>query len=81
MLVDINWQDSASLASVWRLIPYGKVSMLFLYGDSHEYNLIGSTEPMLKTRQVFMVGQLTQLIWLKTHAAYLVKIYRSYPAH
>ena len=65
MLVDINWQVSDSLASVWRLIPYGKVSMLFLYSDSHEYNLIGPTGPMLKARQAFMVGQLTQLIWLK----------------
>jgi AraC-like DNA-binding protein len=65
MLVDINWQNMASLASVWRLIPYGKVSMLFLYGDAHEYNLVGPTAPMLKTRQAFLVGQLTQPIWLK----------------
>lgn len=65
MLVDINWQDTASLASVWRLIPYGKVSMLFLYGDAHEYNLVGPSAPMQKTRQAFMVGQLTQPIWLK----------------
>ncbi|WP_207434582.1 AraC family transcriptional regulator [Sabulibacter ruber] len=65
MLVDINWQDTASVASVWRLIPYGKVSMLFLYGDSHEYNLTGPADTMLKTRQAFMVGQLTQPIWLR----------------
>jgi AraC-like DNA-binding protein len=65
MLVDINWQNTAALASVWRLIPYGKVSMLFLYGDAHEYNLTGPTAPMLKTRQAFLVGQLTQPIWLK----------------
>ncbi len=75
MLVDINWQDTASLASVWRLIPYGKISMLFLYGDSHEYNLVGPTAPMQKTRQAFMVGQLTQPIWLKfTGHTRLIKI-------
>jgi AraC-like DNA-binding protein len=70
MLVDIDWQRIAaqgntSLASVWRLIPYGKVSMLFVYGDTHEYSLEGATAGMQKTRQAFLVGQLTKPIWLK----------------
>lgn len=65
MLVDIDWRNTAAPANVWRLIPYGKVSMLFLYGDRHEYSLQGATESMQTTRQAFLVGQLTQPIWLK----------------
>ena len=69
MLVDIDWQrlaaEGAAMASVWRLIPYGKVSMLFVYGDPHEYSLDGPVDGMHKTRQAFLVGQLTKPIWLK----------------
>jgi len=75
MLVDIDWQQTTSLASTWRLIPYGKVSMLFLYGDAHEYTLAGAEAPMQKTRQAFLVGQLTQPLWLKfTGHTRLIKI-------
>ncbi|TDH21322.1 AraC family transcriptional regulator [Segetibacter sp. 3557_3] len=65
MLVDINWQEMTTISPVWRLVPFGQVSMLFLFGDSHEYNMKGPDEPMLTTSQAFVVGQLTQPIWLK----------------
>jgi AraC-like DNA-binding protein len=70
MLVDIDWQrlaaeGAAAMASVWRLIPYGKVSMLFVYGDAHQYSLDGAGEAMHTTRHAFLVGQLTKPIWLK----------------
>jgi|GEM_PF-1732395 len=70
MLVDIDWhqlaaEGTAAIASVWRLIPYGKVSMLFVHGDAHEYSLEGAGNAMHKTRQAFLVGQLTKPIWLK----------------
>ncbi|MFD3002787.1 helix-turn-helix domain-containing protein [Pontibacter toksunensis] len=75
MLVDIDWRNTAALTNVWRLIPYGKVSMLFLYGDPHEYSLQGATESMQHTRQAFLVVQLTQPIWLKlTGRTRLIKI-------
>lgn len=65
MLVDIDWNTTSAMTNVWRLIPYGKVSMLFLYGDTHQYSLEGSTESMKNTRKAFLVGQLVQPIWLK----------------
>lgn len=75
MLVDIDWRNTAATTNVWRLIPYGKVSMLFLYGDRHEYSLQGANESMQHTRQAFLVGQLTQPIWLKfTGRTRLIKI-------
>lgn len=75
MLVDIDWRNTTALANVWRLIPYGKVSMLFLYGDTHEYSLQGTTESMQHTRKAFLVGQLIQPIWLKfTGHTRLIKI-------
>lgn len=75
MLVDIDWRNTTELANVWRLIPYGKASMLFLYGDSHQYSLQGATEFMQHTRRAFLVGQLVQPIWLKfTGHTRLIKI-------
>ncbi|WP_190300366.1 AraC family transcriptional regulator [Rufibacter hautae] len=75
MLVDIDWRNTESVSTVWRLIPYGKVSMLFLYGEPHEYSLNGSADAMQRTRQAFLVGQLTQPIWLKfTGHTRLIKI-------
>ena len=75
MLVDIDWRNTPALANVWRLIPYGKVSMLFLYGDTHEYSLKGSIEHMQHTRKAFLVGQLMRPIWLKfTGHTRLIKI-------
>ena len=65
LLVDINWATETGLANVWRLIPYGQVSMLFLYGDPHEYSMKSATEAMHYTSRAFMVGPLTQPIWLK----------------
>ncbi|MBC5991944.1 AraC family transcriptional regulator [Pontibacter cellulosilyticus] len=65
MLVDIDWRNTEAVSTIWRLIPYGKISMLFLYGEPHEYSLNGPTTVMQRTRQAFMVGQLTQPIWLK----------------
>ncbi|AHM58699.1 AraC family transcriptional regulator [Flammeovirgaceae bacterium 311] len=75
MLVDIDWRKASDVSKVWRLIPYGKASMLFLWGDQHEYSLDGTTSVMQRTRQAFMVGQLTQPIWLKfTGHTRLIKI-------
>lgn len=65
MLVDINWKEAPHEHSVWRLIPFGQVSMLFLFGDAHQYNLEGPQFEMKQTRRAFMVGQLTRPIWLK----------------
>lgn len=75
MLIDIDWRNTIELANVWRLIPYGKVSMLFLYGDPHQYSLKGATGSMIRTSQAFLVGQLIQPIWLKfTGHTRLIKI-------
>ena len=65
MLVDINWRKADQEFSTWRLIPFGQVSMLFLFGDAHQYTLEGPQSSMLKTRNAFMVGQLTKPIWLQ----------------
>lgn len=65
MLVDINWKEATQEHSVWRLIPFGQVSMLFLFGDAHQYNLEGPQYEMRQTSRAFMVGQLTRPIWLK----------------
>ena len=65
MLVDINWKEDMQEHSVWRLIPFGQVSMLFLFGDAHQYNLEGPQYKMQLTHRAFMVGQLTRPIWLK----------------
>lgn len=65
MLVDIDWRNTEAVSTIWRLIPYGKISMLFLYGEPHEYSLSGASASMQRTRQAFLVGQLTQPIWLK----------------
>ncbi|WP_207496956.1 AraC family transcriptional regulator [Aridibaculum aurantiacum] len=65
MFVDIDWKQLSSISTIWRLIPFGQVSMLFLLGEPHGYSLSGATEEMHNTSQAFMVGQLTQPIWLK----------------
>jgi AraC-like DNA-binding protein len=65
MLVDIDWRQTSALSKIWRLIPYGKISALFVYGDPHQYSLNGVEEGMAQTRQAFLVGQLTKPIWLK----------------
>ncbi|MBO9727975.1 MAG: AraC family transcriptional regulator [Chitinophaga sp.] len=65
MIVDIDWKAVNQEYAVWRLIPFGQTSMLFLYGDLHQYNMEGAQFDMLQTRRAFMVGQLTKPIWLK----------------
>jgi AraC-like DNA-binding protein len=65
MMVDIDWKKLSSVSTIWRLIPFGQVSMLFLMGEPHGYSLSGASSPMQNTSQAFMVGQLTQPIWLK----------------
>lgn len=75
MLVDIDWSKTTELANVWRLIPYGKVAMFFLYGDTWEYNFQGATAPMRREGRAFLVGPLVQPIWLKfTGRSRLIKI-------
>ncbi|MDN3724120.1 helix-turn-helix domain-containing protein [Aequorivita sp. SDUM287046] len=75
MLVDIDWSKTTELANVWRLIPYGKVAMFFLYGDTWEYNFQGANAPMQRERRAFLVGPLVQPIWLRfTGRSRLIKI-------
>jgi AraC-like DNA-binding protein len=64
MMVDIDWSKTHQLASIWRLIPFGQLSVLFLYGDLHGYSTEGASSPMATTQGAFMVGQLTKPIWL-----------------
>lgn len=65
MMVDIDWKTNSSMSDVWRLIPFGQISMLFLYGDLHEYSLRNAEEEMKTTPRSFIVGQLRKPIWLK----------------
>ncbi|MFT3823055.1 MAG: helix-turn-helix domain-containing protein [Chitinophagaceae bacterium] len=65
MLVDIDWQTISPGGTVWRLIPFGQISLLFLYGDPHGYNTTGANDSMQLTSSAFMVGQLTQPLWLR----------------
>ena len=64
MFVDIDWSTENQMASIWRLIPFGQVSVLFLYGDLHGYSTESAAAKMEETHQAFMVGQLTKPIWL-----------------
>jgi AraC-like DNA-binding protein len=64
MFVDIDWSSAKHMASIWRLIPFGQVSILFLYGDLHGYSTEGADAVMEETYGAFMVGQLTKPIWL-----------------
>lgn len=60
--VDIHWQ-SCSLPRNWRLIPFGKPSVIFLFGDPHFYHLADAApEP---TPNAFLVGQLKEPVWLQ----------------
>lgn len=75
MMVDIDWRNTNELANVWRLIPYGKVAMFFLYGDTYEYSLEGATGVMHREGRAFLVGPLVQPVWLKfTGRSRLIKI-------
>ena len=75
MIVDIDWRQTPEKSSIWRLIPFGQVSMLFLLGDAHGYNLTGPEETMRETQNAFMVGQFTKPIWLKFSGhTHLIKI-------
>lgn len=65
MFVDIAWQDLHQMSPLWRLIPFGQVSALFIYGDRHQYSTSGSTTGMQTTLDTFLVGQLTRPLWLK----------------
>lgn len=64
-LVDIDWTSAQAPNNVWRLIPYGKVSMLFLYGDPYRYSLQGPNAPMQEERLAFLIGPLLQPVWMK----------------
>ncbi|WP_207532661.1 AraC family transcriptional regulator [Desertivirga arenae] len=65
MMVDIDWNAETLLSDVWRLIPFGQISILFLYGDPHHYSLRNAEEEMRVTPRSFVVGQLRNPIWLK----------------
>ena len=65
VLVDANWSTLDAAAATWRLLPYGQPSLLFLYGDLHEYSYRSRQDAMHRTTRAFLVGQLTQPIWLK----------------
>ncbi|WP_285056579.1 AraC family transcriptional regulator [Pedobacter ginsengisoli] len=65
MFVDIAWQEFHQISPLWRLIPFGQVSALFIYGDKHQYSTIGAKAGMQTTLDTFLVGQLTRPLWLK----------------
>lgn len=65
MFVDIEWKNAPQMFSLWRLIPFGQVSALFLYGAPHQYSTVGAGGGMQTTMDTFMVGQLTKPLWLK----------------
>lgn len=65
MFVDIDWQNSPAMPALWRLIPFGQVSALFLYGDRHQYSTLCAGQGMVETASAFLVGQLTQPLWLR----------------
>lgn len=74
MFVDIDWSN-VQMASIWRLIPFGQISVLFLYGDLHGYSTNGASAEMEQTHHAFMVGQLTKPIWLSfTGHTKLIKV-------
>lgn len=75
LLVDIDWRSTTELPNVWRLIPYGKVSMFFLYGDTYEYSFQGANGVMQRECRAFLVGPLVHPVWLKfTGRSRLIKI-------
>lgn len=63
MQVNINWAEPQQLASIWRLIPYGKASIIFLQGDPHHYSTPGAIPEL--TADAFLVGQMKAPIVLK----------------
>ncbi|ADY53201.1 transcriptional regulator, AraC family [Pseudopedobacter saltans DSM 12145] len=63
MFVDIDWSNNKHIDSIWRLIPFGQISALFLYGDLHGYSDHGDS-PLISTPRSFIVGQLTKPLWL-----------------
>lgn len=63
--VNIQWNEMDKTADVWRLIPSGQASMLFVYGDKHLYSVEGANEGLRQTIPTFVVGQQTRPIWLK----------------
>jgi AraC-like DNA-binding protein len=64
LVVDIDWSQTY-MPSIWRLIPYGQISMLLLYGDKHEYSFDEPINVTQTTGNAFLVGQLRRPIWLK----------------
>jgi len=65
MFVDIDWRTTSVMPALWRLIPFGQVSALFLYGDNHQYSPLSAGQQMEETSGAFLVGQLTRPLWLK----------------
>lgn len=63
--VDINWSETPSLHRNWRLIPFGKPSMILLHGDPHLYHLANADQKPALTPRAFLVGQLKVPVWLK----------------
>ena len=73
--VDIDWRDPQAPASIWRLIPYGNVTMMFLYGDPYTYSLQGANAAMEYERLAFLARPLLQPVWMKfTGRSRLIKV-------
>lgn len=64
-MMDVNWATAHTLCSKWRLIPFGKPSILFLFGDPHQYRIGSSGAPAALTAKAFIVGQLKVPVWLE----------------
>lgn len=64
-MMDVNWATPQSLSRKWRLIPFGKPSILILFGDPHQYRIGSSNAPASLTEKAFIVGQLKVPVWLE----------------
>ncbi|QEC40201.1 helix-turn-helix domain-containing protein [Pseudobacter ginsenosidimutans] len=63
--MDINWDTLTQPFRKWRLIPFGKPSLLFIFGDPHQYRIGSSDAPAAFTTKAFIVGQLKGPVWLE----------------
>lgn len=64
-LMDVNWNNAPQLLRKWRLIPFGKPSLIFIFGDPHQFRIGSSEAPAAFTTKAFIVGQLKLPVWLE----------------
>ncbi|MGN6416908.1 MAG: helix-turn-helix domain-containing protein [Pseudobacter sp.] len=64
-MMDVNWATAHTLYRKWRLIPFGKPSILLIFGDPHQYRIGSGDAPAALTEKAFIVGQLKVPVWLE----------------